>query len=489
MKKFFIYLFIGLFAVSTVFMGIGCKTETTGATEAKSTEAELTEAEAEATEAEATEAETTEAVGKTIKEPASMVELTWWAQASPANLDPWFNEFISVFEEKHPNIKVKLVSFPYEELNTKLFTSISQGNEGDILNLYDDWLFNKDVSQIFGSITPDLYTTDELKGKQWEAALKNVTGSDGEIYGVSMGTGANAAGILLHEDLFEEVGIDPLSLKTWDDVKKAAKKLTVYNDDGTIKRSGIAFTYSEAAVLFLDLIADQGALDKLVNSETNEWNFNIPEAKNAMELIYSFVEEKLFDPASGDPFIAFPDKFTAMLVIGPWGLGMWTETYPDLKMNYITMPPFPMTDTAMHTLCSWYQFCISKRLEGEKKNAALIFIKEIVENPALFDIPYTQNLWAGITGSRDYLAYLTKSLDEGKPISSQTEIVYRVAQQFGPNITPPESVLTYPALILETIYPEMQSVFLGTETIDEMLNNLTSTLTQKEKEAVEALGK
>ncbi|GAG96383.1 unnamed protein product, partial [marine sediment metagenome] len=243
-------------------------------------------------------------------------------------------------------------------------------------DLFDEWVAGKDISKIFAPITPDLYSTDEVGNIIFEAASGKITGSDGNFYGIPWGTGANAAGILIHKDLFDEAGIDQASIQTWDDVKDASKKLAKYNDDGSIERSGIIFTYTEAANLFLDVIVGQGAGEKLLNSETGEWNFNIPEAKNSLELLNWFVDEKVFDPTSGDPFTSFPNKLAAMLVIGPWSLGAWGDQYPDLKLDYMYMPKYPGVDKNVHSVVSWACMAVSKRLEGDKRNAALLYIKE-----------------------------------------------------------------------------------------------------------------
>lgn len=462
---FLVFVFVISFSL------FGCKKEAAPAEEAALAE--------EVEEAAPAEEEAAEVAG--IEAPESEVTIDLWFQ-DWAGGKAWMEAWTPKFEEKYPTIKVNLIFLPFEELNTKIFPSIAAGNEADLMMFYDEWLLAKDASKIFGPITPQLYSRAGIGEATFESALVRVTGSDGEIYAVPFATGANAAGILIHKDLFDEAGIDPESIETWDDVKDATKKLAKYKDDGSIERSGIIFTYTEAANLFLDIIVEQGAGEKLLNSETGEWNFNIPEAKNSLELLKWFVDEKVFDPASGDPFTSFPNKLAAMLVIGPWSLGAWGDQYPDLELDYIYMPKYPGVDKNVHTVVSWACMAVSKRLEGEKRDAALLYIKEMLENPEFYDIPFINGYWVGVPGSKLYIDALVKLAAEGNAPTRNAEIAATVASAYIPSIDLLPTKVTEPELIRAIIFPELQSVFLGDKTVDEALEYMTTTLTTKEQE-------
>ena len=481
-NKFLKLLLLSLVIIVIIsFSMFGCKTTTSTKTTAATTET-TTSAESTASVTEtsaATTGSTPQAKGISVPEKETKIDL--WFQ-DWAGGRAWTDAWVKEFEQKYPTIKINVVYLPFEELNTKLFPSITAGNEADLLMFYDEWLLGKDPSKIFGAITPELYTVDELKKVVNASTLPRETGSDGQVYGIPFCTGANAAGILIHKDLFDEAGIDPKSIKDWNDVKEVAKKLTKYDSSGKIKRSGILFTYTESANLFLNMIAEQGAADKLLNPQTGEWNFNIPEAKNAIEFLKSFVDEKIFDPQSGDYNTAFPNKIGAMLVIGPWALGAWKEQYPDLKLDYINMPHYPGTNSNVQTVVSWASYAISKRLEGDKRNAALIFLKETIENPDYFNIAFSNGYWVGVPNSQNYINYISQLAKEGKAPNRAAEIAAEVASDYVPTIKLLPTKISEPELIRNIIYPEMQNVFIGTKTIDQMLDYLTKTLTQKEKE-------
>jgi len=458
MKRCAIWLLALIFIASMVFVGIGCKE---GA--APEEEAMVEEEEAPAEEISAEEVS---------------IDL-WWQDWPGGKL--WIDTWITVFEEKYPNIKVNVMLVPFEELATKIFPAILAGNEPDVFMFYDTWVVNMDLTGVFGTLTPDLYSADEFNEKVFKQTLLYMYGSDNNIYGVPFSSGAINAGIIYHKDLMDEAGVDPSTIETWDDLKDVAKKLTKYNEDGSIARSGMSFGYLHTGYLLNDLIAAQGASDKLFNQETGEWNYNIPEAKKSMEIIKSFVDEKIYNPYEGDVFTAFPNKLIAMMNLGPWALGAWVDQYPDLELGYMYMPKIEGTDKNVHATAPFACLAISKRLEGDKLNAALIFLREIIENPAFYDIPIDSQYWVGLPGSKAYIDNLIKLAEEGK-LSGNKAVVEMVASNYLPNVELIPSKLTSNELQETLIFQEMQSVFLGEKTIDEMLDYLTTNATLKEQE-------
>jgi ABC-type glycerol-3-phosphate transport system substrate-binding protein len=422
-----------------------------------------------------------------ITEPTSEVTLNWWFQDWAGGVG-WMNDYIAVFEGNHPNIDVNLIPVPFNDLYAKLIPSISQGNEPEILYGYDEWLVGKDVKGLFYPLTPTIMSVSEFKEHIYEAPLKNVTGSDGNFYGMPWATGANAFGFVYHKDLFREAGIDASDIKSWDDIKAAAKKLTKYNADGSIQRSGVLFSYTEAANAFLDMIQMQGARNKMFDQSALQWNFNIPEATRAMETFQWFVDNNVYDPEAGDPFTTFPNKIGAMLLIGPWNVGLAMTQFPELEVGYILMPPYPKAgdDLVLGSIVSYGALFVSRRVEGDTRNAALIFIRDIMTRPTeLYDIPFYHEppYWVGAVCNKKYIDELMSRSDSEMNEFAQTCLT--ATNKGLPAVNVLETRISEPIIIRQVIHPEMESVFLGKKSIDEMMEYLTSYLTQQEKQLAE----
>jgi ABC-type glycerol-3-phosphate transport system substrate-binding protein len=422
-----------------------------------------------------------------ITEPTKKVTLNWWFQDWAGGVG-WMNEYVVVFEKNHPNIDLNFIPVPFNDLYAKMIPSIAQGNEPEIMYGYDEWLVGKDASKLFYPLTPTIMSVSEFKDHIYEATLKNVTGSDGNVYGLPFLTGANAFGFVYHKDLFRQAGIDATKIKSWDDLKAAAKKLTKYNADGSIQRSGILFSYTEAANAFLDMIQMQGAGNKMFSLSALEWNFKIPEAKKAMQTFQWFVDNNIYDPKAGDPFTTFPNKLGAMLLIGPWDVGLAMTQFPELEVGYILMPPFPTanTDLVLGSVVSYGSLMISKRVEGDTRNAALIFIRDIMTKPIeLYDISFYKKppFWVGAVCNKKYIKELMSR--SGSEMNEFSQTCLTATNKGLPAIKTLETKISEPILIRQVIHPEMENVFLGNKTIDEMLDYITSYLTSQEKQLAE----
>ncbi len=233
------------------------------------------------------------------------------------------------------------------------------------------------------------------------------------------------------------------------------------------------------------MICMQGARDKLLNPQKAEWNFNIPEAKRAMETLKSFVDEKIYDPSSGDPATSFPNKIGAMLLQGPWGVGATMTSFPELDVGFLGMPPYPTKDTKLQlgSVVSYGAFFLSKRLTGSKKDAALTFIKELVSNPAQFlDIPFYHEppYWVGVINSKAYIAELKRRPED--KMNEYVKTALTATEKGLPAVHPLDTKISEPVLIRNILFPEIQKVFLGRGSIDDMLRYLTKYLTSTEKE-------
>ncbi len=420
-----------------------------------------------------------------IVEPSAKVTLDMWFQDWSGGVY-WMRDYAQWFESQHPNVHINLIPVPFEELFTKLIPAIAQKTEADILYGYDDWVVGRDVSKLFLPLTPTIYSVEELKNLVFEVPLRHLTGSDGNVYGYPFASGANAFGFVYHKDLFQEAGINAEAIKSWDDLKDAGKKLTLYNPDGSIKRSGVLFSYTETANALLDMIIMQGAKDELFDPEKAEWNFNIPEARKAMETFYWFVENKVYDPESGDPSVSFPNKLGAMLLNGPWRVGAVMTDFPELDIGFFMMPPFPTPETPLQigAICHWGTFFLSRRLDGDKKKAGLLFIKQIIDDPVTFyEIPFNHvpPYWVGVTSSKKVVADLKAKEAE---LNEYAKIALQATEIGLPALSPLDTRISEAILIRSVIFPQMQEVFLGRKSIDEMLKYLSEYLTTLEQEAV-----
>ena len=110
----------------------------------------------------------------------------------------------------------------------------------------------------------------------------------------------------------------------------------------------------------------------MFNPKTNTWNFNTTKAKNSLNNFKWFVENKTYDPKSGDPFKTFPNKQGAMLLIGPWDVGVAMTAFPDLEVSYFTMPKYDSNSKRVFgSVLSYGSYFISKHIKNDEKKYSL----------------------------------------------------------------------------------------------------------------------
>ena len=164
--------------------------------------------------------------------------VTMWTFLDPAKTsgrEVALKSMIESFEKANPGIKVKVEPQVFSELMAKFLAAHNTGGAPDII-----WVNTENMGALMKSgAAADL---NELIVSKWGS------GADADFF-VRAGWEASVEGkkraavplfhattsLFYRKDLFKAAGIDPASIKTWDQLAEAAKKLTVDTDkDGRI---------------------------------------------------------------------------------------------------------------------------------------------------------------------------------------------------------------------------------------------------------------
>lgn len=141
---------------------------------------------------------------------------------SSAQSDEKMQELIAKFQEKHPNIKIKTESSPYNQFFQKLDTQIAAESAPDVW-LSDGVLVPKYAER---GVLKDLteWIQRDLKAGDYYGLEFNKDAA-GKYWGVPQGI--QIAVLYYNKDMFDEAQIEyPTDAWSWDDLKTAAEKLT-----------------------------------------------------------------------------------------------------------------------------------------------------------------------------------------------------------------------------------------------------------------------
>lgn len=215
-KKMLATLLTSAMAVSLL---AGCGNSAAPATSATETSA------ATATESASTGTEDT--ASKEQDDNGEVIELEFWSWWSSEARKPYVLEMVEGFNASQSKYHVTYVDIPWGDIFTKNIAQIAAGNPCDIMaNSLEEVRFRAGQGQVEAL---DEYLEDDVKNSFYPQYLDACTADDGHIYALPLSVDTRA--IYYNKAHFEEAGINPEDIQTWEDLEAAARKLDVKNGD------------------------------------------------------------------------------------------------------------------------------------------------------------------------------------------------------------------------------------------------------------------
>jgi raffinose/stachyose/melibiose transport system substrate-binding protein len=133
----------------------------------------------------------------------------------------FYNDVARRYEAAHPGVKVEIQYLENEAYKKKLTTLLQSPDRPNILY---SWGGGTMRDQIKAGVIDDISAPMDAKWRAtfMPAALQAYT-VDGKVYGVPFLM--NQVGFFYNKELFAKAGVDAASIKTWDDLLAAVKKI------------------------------------------------------------------------------------------------------------------------------------------------------------------------------------------------------------------------------------------------------------------------
>jgi multiple sugar transport system substrate-binding protein len=275
--------------------------------------------------------------------PAGKVSIRVWAHQNNS-FNAATQQMIDAFMKENPDIEVKLETFPFDVFIQTIQTSLPAGNTADVIQMPAGFTCRYALGGQLMSVPQDMMTVEQAKGIFFDAPLGGYL-CDGKLYGLPVEYNLEYGGAYTNPALFQEAGLAyPPAWKTWDDVVADAEKLTKVGSDGVMTVAGMHYTNNDQLfTYFLSGILEQGG--SYLQDDGRHFNFNTPEATAAIQKFADMaIKNKIVDPVIfnadsewvGD---SFAQGHNAIGVLGSWYAGEAALAYPDLKFDYVTLPP------------------------------------------------------------------------------------------------------------------------------------------------------
>jgi len=218
------------------------------------------------------------------------------------------------FMAKNPNIKVNIVSSPWDDYNTKHKTLIASGDK----NLYDVFFYGFNVEDLVRqNVIEDLGPLAKKTGYSledyWPGILDRTT-VDGNVYGLVRD--ADASILYYNKDIFDEAKVPyPTDAWTWNDLRSAAEKLSKVESNGRVTRYALGMEAGKADAW---MVANGGGyVDNYANP--TKCTLDSPQSMEALNFFHDMIKNNfIMKPADlqqgGGDTAAFQQGKVAMIL-------------------------------------------------------------------------------------------------------------------------------------------------------------------------------
>lgn len=358
-----------------------------------------------------------------------------------------YNNLVKQFEKQHPGVTIKTLQIPYAQFESKSLIAFTSGSPPDIVKLGGWDIANYATKKLIAPADPHALgygSLAQLKSAYAHGSLDAVS-YDGTLYGLPIDY--NTIFLYYRRDHFREAGLDPNKPpKTWEQVVEYAKKLTVRDAGGNLKRAGWAYWYDLPIWDFLNFLplpaglggglvdsSGKGILSKEAGIKALTWYSDLSNK-------WKVASPKFTDPNFNYGQIA--DGSASMTVSGNFAISfIEAESKPKLKLGKdFDVAPMPQWAHAKKKVTSGYSW--AWLVASKSKNQALAWeFLRFLQQPARVDeqlkvsdliipIKNWQKLPAGRGKGPQIVAAETSYADYGPTLANWSQM----AQQLSDNL-------------------------------------------------------
>ena len=304
-------------------------------------------------------------------EPVTISMMMW---GDPAELEVW-NQIVADFHTANPNITVKVEVSDWDSYWTKLKTMLSAGTPPDVFTMDAPLYLDYQSRGVLLNLQPYLDKNPGMLDDVYPQTLEAYKTADG-MYGLPRDF--QTIVLFYNKDMFDAAKVAyPTADWTYDDLRNAAKSLTITGSDGKTTQYGFYSDLWDMELVWSEGIWAYGG--DIVNADHTKTLVGEPKALEAWQLFHDmmFVDKSWPDATTageygGDPFLA---GVAAMTPIGHWAVPGYAEA--NFKWDIAPMPKGPAGPA---TSVNSAGFVVGK--DSKNPDAAFEFLKYVLSKPA-----------------------------------------------------------------------------------------------------------
>ncbi len=306
-----------------------------------------------------------------VNTPVTISMMMW---GDPAELDVW-NQIVADFHQVNPNITVKVEVSDWDSYWTKLKTLLSAGTPPDVFAMDAPLYLDYQSRGVLLNLQPYLDKNPGMLDGVYPQTLQAYKTPDG-MYGLPRDF--QTIVLFYNKDMFDAAKVAyPTANWTYDDLRNAAKSLTITGSDGKTTQYGFYSDLWDMELIWSEGIWAYGG--DVINADHTKTLLGDPKARDAWQLFHDmmFVDKSWPDSTTageygGDPFLA---GVAAMTTIGHWAI----PGYADAKFKW-DIAPMPKGPAGQATSVNSAGFVVGKA--SKNPDAAFEFLKYVLSEPA-----------------------------------------------------------------------------------------------------------
>lgn len=390
------------------------------------------------------------------------IELRVWGHQAPA-FNAADQTMLDAFAAENPNVTIKYETFPWDVFIQTIQTSLPAGNTADVILIPGGYTCRYAAGGQLLEVPADVLTLDAAKEMFYAAPLGGQT-CDGKLYGFPAEYNIEYGGAYVNPALFEAAGVAyPPTWENWDAMVADAQKLTTLGSDGVMTVAGLHYTNSDQ--LFTYFLA--GILEQNANyfaEDGKHFNFNSPEAIATIQKLMDMAQtDKIVDPIifnADSEWVgeSFAQGHNGIGILGSWYAGDAKLAYPDLKFDYVTIPPMMGSEYKFASVGGWGYVVGKSTQHADVAWKLAAFMGANQANVLAF------NSTSGTVPAMKAVAADPKLLESAPFIAATLPLLD--AGQYQGNLTDPDQ------LAYEIVYPTILDAIQGNLTAEEAANSI-----------------
>ena len=392
------------------------------------------------------------------------IELRVWGHQAPA-FNAADQAMFDAFMVQNPNVTIKYETFPWDVFIQTIQTSLPAGNTADVILIPGGYTCRYAAGGQLLEVPADVLTLVAAKEMFYAAPLGGQT-CDGKLYGFPAEYNIEYGGAYVNPALFEAAGVAyPPKWENWDGVVADAKKLTTIGSDGVMTVAGLHYTNSDQLfTYFLAGILEQGS--DYFAEDGKHFNFNSPEAIATIQKMMDMAQtDKVVDPIifnAESEWVgeSFAQGHNGIGILGSWYAGDAKLAYPDLKFDYVTIPPMMGPEYKFASVGGWGYVVGKSTKHPDVAWKLAAFMGADQANVLAF------NSTSGTVPAMKAVAADPKLLESAPFIAATLPLLD--AGQYQGNLTDPDQ------LAYEIVYPNILAAIQGSQTAQETADKINT---------------